>query len=74
MEQPYVLRIGAIYRVNVPGTDIVFVCVWTGRVRPNAELGCEDFEFFANGSTFSIPAPLLQDLTLVGTADSANAN
>jgi len=57
-----VVKTDAVYRVHVPGTDIVFGMTWTGCARHNAELNCTEFLFTtSNGDEVVVPEFLMVD-------------
>ena len=69
------IRTGATYRGNVPGTDISFNVVWTGRLHANIRLGCLELEFIdQDGTTVLVPDTCLNELALISTSESANNN
>jgi len=64
-----VIKTDAVYRVHVPGTDIVFCMVWTGCARHNAELGCNEFLFtMDNGNEVVVPEVLMVDVEEVASS------
>jgi hypothetical protein len=68
----YAICTDAIYRVDVPGTDISFLVEWTGRVR-KGEDGYDEFELklVDGGKIIIVPVWGLQDIHRVSPLNTS---